>query len=357
MDIHAEKILILDFGSQTTQLIARRVREAQVYCEIHPFNIGMAKIREFGAKGIILSGGPACVLDKGAPVCDLELLHLGVPVLGICYGMQLMTHLLGGEVERAAKREYGKAQLLIDSSEDLFHGLDGASGGQGEQVWMSHGDKIKIPPPGFSAIAHSGNSPVAAMRHGETELYGVQFHPEVVHTPSGAKMLQNFLFRSCGCKPVWTMKSFVASTVEGLRQTIGSKKVVCALSGGVDSSVVAVLLHEAVGHQSTCIFVNNGLLRQGEAEEVQRMKDVDTFLTLTKTPNEFMKEVIGWIVRACGDMRWRWGARRSCLRSRRRAAMPETDGRFILKRRSSAVCCMTLARWFWIAVSRRVMSE
>jgi GMP synthase (glutamine-hydrolysing) len=150
VDIHAEKILILDFGSQTTQLIARRVREAQVYCEIHPFNIGMAKIREFGAKGIILSGGPACVLDKGAPVCDLEVLHLGVPVLGICYGMQLMTHLLGGEVERAAKREYGKAQLLIDSSEDLFHGLDGASGGQGEQVWMSHGDKIKIPPPGFT---------------------------------------------------------------------------------------------------------------------------------------------------------------------------------------------------------------
>jgi GMP synthase (glutamine-hydrolysing) len=271
MDIHAEKILILDFGSQTTQLIARRVRESQVYCEIHPFNVGMAKIREFGAKGIILSGGPACVLDVGAPVCDREVLNLGVPVLGICYGMQLMTHLLGGEVERAAKREYGKAQLLIDSSEDLFHGLDGAAGGQGEQVWMSHGDKIKIPPPGFTAIAHSGNSPVAAMRHSETELFGVQFHPEVVHTPNGAKMLQNFLFRSCGCKPVWTMKSFVASTVEGLRRTIGSKKVVCALSGGVDSSVVAVLLHEAVGHQSTCIFVNNGLLRQGEAEEVQRI--------------------------------------------------------------------------------------
>ena len=197
MDLHAEKILILDFGSQTTQLIARRVREAQVYCEIHPFNIGMARIKEFGAKGIILSGGPACVLDEGAPVCDLEVLNLGVPVLGICYGMQLMTHLLGGEVERAAKREYGKAQLLIDSAEDLFHGLDGAAGRQGEQVWMSHGDKIKIPPPGFTAIAHSGNSPVAAMRHGETELYGVQFHPEVVHTPSGDKMLQNYLFRSC----------------------------------------------------------------------------------------------------------------------------------------------------------------
>ena len=271
MDIHAEKILILDFGSQTTQLIARRVREAQVYCEIHPFNIGLDIITQFGAKGIILSGGPACVLDKGAPTCEVEVLELGVPVLGICYGMQLMTHLLGGEVERAAKREYGKAQLSINSAEDLFYGLDGSGEGQGEQVWMSHGDKIKEPPPGFTAIAHSGNSPVAAMRHAGEQLYGVQFHPEVAHTPNGTRMLQNFLFRSCGCKPTWTMKSFVASTVESLRQTVGSKKVVCALSGGVDSSVVAVLLHKAVGHQSTCIFVNNGLLRQGEAEEVQNI--------------------------------------------------------------------------------------
>ena len=271
MDIHDDKILILDFGSQTTQLIARRVRESQVYCEIHPFNMGLDKIKRFGAKGIILSGGPACVLDEGSPTCDLEVLELGIPVLGICYGMQLMTHLLGGEVERAAKREYGKAQLFIDSAEDLFFGLDGSGEGQGEQVWMSHGDKIKKPPSGFTALAHSGNSPVAAMRHTDAELYGVQFHPEVVHTPNGSKMLQNFLFRSCGCKPTWTMKSFVAATVQGLRKTVGSKNVICALSGGVDSSVVAMLLHKAVGHQSTCIFVNNGLLRQGEAEEVQNI--------------------------------------------------------------------------------------
>jgi len=269
MDIHDDKILILDFGSQTTQLIARRIRESQVYCEIHPFNMGLDKIKSFGAKGIILSGGPACVLDEGSPTCELEVLKLGIPVLGICYGMQLMTHLLGGEVERATKREYGKAQLLIDSTEDLFYGLDGSAKGQGEQVWMSHGDKIRKPPSGFIALAHSGNSPVAAIRHADEELYGVQFHPEVVHTPSGTKMLQNFLFRSCGCRPTWTMKSFVATTVENLRRTIGSQKVVCALSGGVDSSVVAVLLHQAVGHQSTCIFVNNGLLRQGEPEEVQ----------------------------------------------------------------------------------------
>jgi GMP synthase (glutamine-hydrolysing) len=271
VDIHAEKILILDFGSQTTQLIARRVRESQVYCEIHPFNMEQRKIREFGAKGIILSGGPACVLDEGAPTCDVEVFKLGVPILGICYGMQLMTHLLGGEVERAAKREYGKAELFVDAAEDLFYGLDGAAEGQEVQVWMSHGDKIKTPPPGFTSIGCSANSPVAAIRHTKDKLFGVQFHPEVVHTPNGTKMLQNFLFRSCNCKPTWTMKSFVATTVEGLRETIGSKKVVCALSGGVDSSVVAVLLHQAVGQQSTCIFVNNGVLRQGEAEEVQKI--------------------------------------------------------------------------------------
>jgi GMP synthase (glutamine-hydrolysing) len=271
MDIHDDKILILDFGSQTTQLIARRVRESQVYCEIHPFNMGLDKIKSFGAKGIILSGGPACVLDEGAPTCDLEVLKLGIPVLGICYGMQLMTYLLGGEVERAAKREYGKAQLFIDSAEDLFYGLDGSGKGQGQQVWMSHGDKIKNPPSGFIALAHSGNSPVAAMRHTDAELYGVQFHPEVIHTANGTKMLQNFLFRSCDCRATWTMKSFVATTVESLRKSVGSKKVICALSGGVDSSVVAMLLHKAVGHQSTCIFVNNGLLRQGEAEEVQNI--------------------------------------------------------------------------------------
>ena len=295
MDIHAEKILILDFGSQTTQLIARRIRECQVYCEIHPFNMKMTEIEGFGAKGIILSGGPACVLDAGSPVCGAEVLQLGVPVLGICYGMQLMTHLLGGEVERAAKREYGKARLLIDSYEDLFYGLDGNREGEGIQVWMSHGDKIKSPPPGFSAIAHSDNSPVAAIRHAEAELYGVQFHPEVVHTPSGKTMLENFLFRACGCQPTWTMKSFVTSTIEGLRQQIGSKRVVCALSGGVDSSVVSVLLHQAVGQQSTCIFVNNGLLRQGEAEEVQQIFS-NTFeinLDYVDATDSFLKRLEG----------------------------------------------------------------
>jgi GMP synthase (glutamine-hydrolysing) len=290
MDPHAEKILILDFGSQTTQLIARRVRECQVYCEIHPFNMPLDEIRAFAPKGIILSGGPACVLDQGSPSVAVEVLELGVPVLGICYGMQLMTHLLGGEVERSVKREYGKAQLAIDSHEGIFAGLDG-----GEQVWMSHGDKIKVPPPGFIGIAHSGNSPVAAMRHVSQALYGVQFHPEVVHTVRGREMLRNFLMGVCGCTPSWTMQSFVASTLERLRRTIGSKKVICALSGGVDSSVVAVLLHKAVGDQSTCIFVNNGLLRLGEAEEVQRVFR-DTFklnLRFVEASSTFLSRLEG----------------------------------------------------------------
>jgi GMP synthase (glutamine-hydrolysing) len=290
MDPHAERILILDFGSQTTQLIARRVRECQVYCEIHPFSMPLAKIREFAPKGIILSGGPACVLDHGSPSVDVDVLQLGIPVLGICYGMQLMTHLLGGEVERSFKREYGRAGLAIDAAEDLFAGLDG-----GEQVWMSHGDKIKVPPPGFIGIARSGNSPIAAMRHVSQSLYGVQFHPEVVHTIRGREMLRNFLMRICGCTPSWTMQSFVVATLESLRRTIGSKKVVCALSGGVDSSVVAVLLHKAVGDQSTCIFVNNGLLRLGEADEVQRVFR-DTFklnLRLIDATSTFLSRLGG----------------------------------------------------------------
>jgi GMP synthase (glutamine-hydrolysing) len=271
MDTLSERILILDFGSQTTQLIARRVRECRVYCEIHPFNVPVDEIKRFRPRGIILSGSPACVLDDGAPTCEVEVLKLGIPVLGICYGMQVMTHLLGGALERAGKREYGKAELFVVAFEDLFHGLDGAGNGRVEQVWMSHGDKVRVLPPGFAAIAHSANSPVAAMRHAEAALYGVQFHPEVVHTPNGREILRNFLFRICKCKGAWTMASFVSTTVESLRQSIGPGRVICALSGGVDSSVVALLLHNAVGARCTCIFVDNGLLRKGEAQEVRRI--------------------------------------------------------------------------------------
>ena len=263
-----DRILILDYGSQTTQLIARRVRECHVYCEIHPFQVGLEAARAFRPKGIILSGGPASVYDAGAPLNPPELFRMGIPTLGICYGMQLMTHVLGGKVGRSLQREYGRSELFIDDSEDLFAGLDH---GAPVQVWMSHGDRIEVPPPGFRAIAHSANSPVAAIKSEEIKAFGVQFHPEVVHTPLGKEILKNFLFRICQCAADWTMESFVTRTVRSLKEEVGEGRVLCALSGGVDSSVVAVLLHRAVGNRSTSIFVDNGLLRQDEAQKVQEL--------------------------------------------------------------------------------------
>ncbi len=262
------RILILDYGSQTTQLIARRVRECQVYCEIHPYHIGLNTILDFHPKGIILSGGPASVYEGQAPLSPPELFHLGIPVLGICYGMQLITHVLGGRVGQSHKREYGRSELTVDDDEDLFAGL---GRGASIQVWMSHGDRIEVPPPGFQAIAHSPNSPVAAMKNMELKAFGVQFHPEVVHTPLGKEVLKNFLLRICQCPADWTMESFAARTVRSLREEIGRGKVLCALSGGVDSSVVAMLLHRAVGSQLTSIFVDNGLLRKEEARKVQAL--------------------------------------------------------------------------------------
>jgi GMP synthase (glutamine-hydrolysing) len=263
-----DRILILDYGSQTTQLIARRVRECHVYCEIHPFQVGLEAARAFRPKGIILSGGPASVYDAGAPLNPPELFRMGIPTLGICYGMQLMTHVLGGKVGRSLQREYGRSELFIDDTEDLFAGLDH---GAPVQVWMSHGDRIEVPPPGFRAIAHSANSPVAAIKSEEIKAFGVQFHPEVVHTPLGKEILKNFLFRICQCAADWTMESFVTRTVRSLKEEVGEGRVLCALSGGVDSSVVAVLLHRAVGNRSTSIFVDNGLLRQDEAQKVQEL--------------------------------------------------------------------------------------
>jgi len=262
-DIHSEKILILDFGSQVTQLIARRVREQRVYCEIHPYNLSLEKIREFAPRGIILSGGPSSVYDKDAPLSDPGVFAMGIPVLGICYGMQLMTWQLGGRVERSEKREYGRASMVLDDVSDLFAGFAGKT-----EVWMSHGDRIEEMPAGFTAIAHTENCPAAAMKDGERRFYGVQFHPEVVHTPRGEEMLGNFLFTACGCRPVWTMASFIETATAEIRRKVGQGKVICALSGGVDSSVVAVLIHRAIGDQLQCIFVNNGLLRKGEAEKV-----------------------------------------------------------------------------------------
>ncbi|MHB8766480.1 MAG: glutamine-hydrolyzing GMP synthase [Deferrisomatales bacterium] len=266
-DIHDQKILILDFGSQYTQLIARRIRESRVYCEIHPCTAPIEQIRGFGARGVVLSGSPSSVYDPGAPLVDPGVFELGVPVLGICYGMQLMTHLLGGRVARGAEREYGLAQLEVDDPRGVLLGI---RPGERVPVWMSHGDRIETLPPGFSALAHSANSPVAAMGHVEKPWYGVQFHPEVVHTPRGVEMLESFLFDVCGLEPAWTMGSFIDAAVAEIRARVGSKRVICGLSGGVDSSVVAMLIHRAIGEQLTCVFVDNGVLRKGEADKVVR---------------------------------------------------------------------------------------
>lgn len=258
-----ECILILDFGSQYTQLIARRVRECGVYSEIHPFNLSPEKIRELRPKGIILSGGPASVYASDAPQCSPELFQLGTPILGICYGLQLIAHQLGGEVDRAARREFGKAEVTIDDRSDLFSGLNGEL-----TVWMSHGDALTKLPKGFEPIAHSRNSPICAIRSREKKIYGVQFHPEVIHTPKGKEILQNFLFKVCGCQGGWNAKSFIDHATEDIQRTVRKRRVLCALSGGVDSSVTALLIHRAIGQQLHCIHLNNGLMRKGESEQV-----------------------------------------------------------------------------------------
>ncbi len=267
-NLYKQKILILDFGSQYTQLIARRVRENKVYCEIHPFNLSLEKIMEFSPKGIILSGGPSSIYDEDAPMAQREIFNLNVPVLGICYGMQYLTHLLGGVVAKAIDREYGNATINIEDDENLFHGL---AKDDGHTVWMSHGDRIDKAPEGFVVLAKSKNSPIAAMADISRKYFGVQFHPEVAHTPEGPKILRNFLFNICGCEPTWTMTSFVRRSVEALSKEIGEDRVICGLSGGVDSSVTAMLLHKAIGDKLSCILVDNGLLRMGEAAEIMEV--------------------------------------------------------------------------------------
>jgi GMP synthase (glutamine-hydrolysing) len=296
------KILILDFGSQYTQVIARRIRECQVYSEIVPFNISAEEVAELAPKGMILSGGPASVYDDRAPLPDPKIFSLGIPVLGICYGMQVMAHQLGGQVEFSERREYGAGMLQITNGSKLFDGI-----GLQIDIWCSHGDKVTTMPAGFRGAAQTENAPFAAMEDPARKLYALQFHPEVAHTPRGKEILQNFVFHICGCSMDWTMGSFIEETCERVRRQVGDQKVVLGLSGGVDSSVVAALLHKAIGDQLTCIFVNNGVLRSREEEIVQRVFEenfhirlkyvdaADRFLQLLKgvTDPEEKRKIIG----------------------------------------------------------------
>ena len=296
-NIHKEKILILDFGSQYTQLIARRVRELKVYCEIHPFNISLGKVKQFNPKGIILSGSPSSIFDKNSPKADKKIFDLNIPILGICYGLQFMTTVFGGKVAKSKKREYGRAVLKINKNkdDDLFRGIQAGKGAQGYVVWMSHGDQIKVLPKDFIPIAHTDNCPYAALRSRDRKIFGVQFHPEVVHTTIGKKVLNNYLFNICKCKPLWDMKSFITSEVERIKKTVGNKKVILGLSGGVDSSVAAVLLHKAIGGNLKCVFVNNGVLRSNEAKEVVKTfrNNFHISLTYVDATKEFLSELKG----------------------------------------------------------------
>ncbi|ABB32517.1 GMP synthase, large subunit [Geobacter metallireducens RCH3] len=265
-DIHSEKILILDFGSQYTQLIARRVREAHVYCELHPFDMDLAAIRAFAPRGIILSGGPKSVYEEGAPAVEEALFELGVPVLGICYGMQLMSRHFGGQVVPAGKREFGHADLLaVGTPGPLFDGffVEGKS-----PVWMSHGDHVSLVPAGFQVVGETANAPVCAIQDLARNLYGVQFHPEVNHTPRGELLIDTFVRKICGCSGQWTPGHIIDDAVSRIRAQVGNDRVILGLSGGVDSSVAAALIHRAIGDQLTCVFVDNGLLRLSEGDQV-----------------------------------------------------------------------------------------
>ncbi len=299
----SDAIAILDFGSQYTQLIARRVREAHVYCELFPWDAPPERVLSLRPRGFILSGGPASVYAPGAPRLPDYVLQQGLPVLGICYGMQLLAHHLGGQVARAERREYGPAEIeLVAPPTPLFANLQPANLQPANMqsaicnlhVWMSHGDHIIAPPPGFEVLARSVNSPVAAMGDLARGLYGLQFHPEVVHTPCGREILRNFAIQVCGCAPDWTPAAFIEQAVAAIRAQVGAERVVCGLSGGVDSAVVATLVHRAVGDQLTCIFVNTGMLRRGEPEQVVRaFRDRGMRLVPVDATEEFLSALAG----------------------------------------------------------------
>ena len=293
-----QTILVLDFGSQYTQLIARRLRELSVYSEIVPFNTSLSKLRDKNPVGLILSGGPSSVSDEGAPMCDAALFDLGIPVLGICYGMQLMTRTLGGEVRRSGNREFGHAHVRVarnGGSEShreprLFHQVPSEF-----KVWASHGDDVGAVPPGFAVAATSTTAPIVAMEAPERQLYALLFHPEVVHTEHGVAILRNFAYGECGCTGDWTISSFIEESTERIRQQVGPGKVVCGLSGGVDSTVAAMLIHRAIGDRLTCIFVDNGLLRHDEANQIQKR-----FRDKLQLPLEFVDATDLFLTRLAG---------------------------------------------------------
>lgn len=259
-----ETVIVLDFGGQYNQLVARRVRECNVYCEIYSYKTDLSKIREMNPKGIILTGGPNSCYEPGAATCSAELFEMGIPVLGLCYGAQIMMQVLGGKVEKAPVREYGKIEVSVDNNSVLFQNVSSKT-----ICWMSHNDYISKIAPGFSVCAHTADCPIAAAQNSDKNLYAIQFHPEVLHTVEGAKMLSNFVYQVCGCAGDWKMDSFAQQSIELIRNKVGGGKVLCALSGGVDSSVAAVLLSKAIGNQLTCVFVDQGLLRKNEGDEVE----------------------------------------------------------------------------------------
>ncbi len=258
-------VLVLDFGSQYTQLIARRIRESKVFSRIVPYNISIDEIKELNPKGLVFSGGPLSVYDKGAPMPRKDIFKLKIPILGICYGAQLITHMFEGKVKKTTEREYGRAELFVDSPKDIFFNMP-----SNLTSWMSHGDEIKKLPKGFRSVAHTLSTPNAAIANPQKKIYGVQFHPEVVHTQRGHQIFSNFLFQVCGCLPRWTMDKLVKSKIKEIKEIVGDKKVVMGLSGGVDSSVAAVLIHQAIGKKLHCIFVDNGVLRKNEVTSVEK---------------------------------------------------------------------------------------
>ncbi len=264
--LNRQMIVILDFGSQYSELIARRIRETQVYSEVLSYRTTAAQLRQLNPKGIILSGGPSSVYDAGAPNCDPEIWQLGVPILGVCYGMQLMVNHLGGEVVKAERGEYGKASLLIDDPTDLLTNVE-----DGTTMWMSHSDSCTQLPVGFEVLAHTENTPCAAVAHHEKKLYGVQFHPEVVHSVGGIALIRNFVYHICDCEPTWTTAAFVEESLREIKARLGDKKVLLALSGGVDSSTLAFLLHQAIGNQLTCVFIDQGFMRKLEPERLLKL--------------------------------------------------------------------------------------